>query len=97
MKYKIVFLPEASIDSEEIRKYLSQYYESTVISFFALLKKRLDSLKINPLLAQVYPERPSYRLLVAEEYLVFYKVDENKKLIEVHRILHGSRDIGRYI
>jgi len=97
VKYQIVFLPEARGDSEEIRQYLSQYYESTVRNFFSLLKNRIDSLKTNPFMAPVYPGRPSYRRLVVDDYLVFYKVDEDKKLIEIHRILHGSRDIGRYI
>ena len=97
MKYIIVFLPEAMEDSKDIRQYLSQYYESTVRNFFTLLKKRTDSLKSNPYIAQTYPERPSYRRMVVDDYLVFYKVDEDKKLIEIHRILHGSRDIGRFI
>ena len=97
MNYKAVFLPEARGDSEEIREYLSQYYESTVRNFFALLKKRINSIKSNPFIAPPYLERPSYRRLVVEDYLVFYKVDEDKKLIEIHRILHGSRDISRYV
>ena len=97
MKYKMVFLPEARADSEEIRQYLSRFHESTVRDFFALLKKRINALKSNPFIAQQYVERPSYRRLVVKDYLVFYKVNEGEKLIEVHRILHGSRNIRRYI
>ena len=97
MKYTVVFLPEARADSEEIRQYLSQYYESTVSNFFALLKERISYLKLNPSIAQSYADRPSYRRLVVDDYLVFYKVDEDRKLIGIHRILHGSRDVGRYI
>jgi addiction module RelE/StbE family toxin len=93
----MVFLPEAMADAEEIQRYLSQYYESTVRNFFTLLKGRIDTLKSNPYMAPAYPRRPEYRQLVVEDYLVFYKVDEDKKLIEIHRILHGSRDIGRFI
>ena len=97
MSYKAVFLPEAKTDSEEIQQYLSLYHESTVRNFFTLLKKRINSLKSNPFIAPLYLERPSYRRLVVEDYLVFYKVDKDKKLIEIHRILHGSKDISRYI
>jgi len=97
MKYKMIFLPEAEKDSQEIRQYLSQYYENTAQNFFALLKKRINMLKSNPLIAQVCQERPPYRRLVVESYILFYRVDEVKKLIEIHRILHGSMDIGRYI
>ena len=97
MKYKIVFLPEAKSDVKEIREYLSQYYESTVKNFFALLKKRTKNLKLNPYICQPYEERPSYRRLVIGDYLVFYKVDDEKKLIQIHRISHCRRDIGRYL
>ena len=97
MKYMIIFLPEALADSEEIRNYLSQYYHSTVTNFFAHLRKRTNSLKANPYIAPQHQEQPSYRKLVVGEYLVFYKVDEKKKQIKIHRILHGSRDISRYM
>jgi addiction module RelE/StbE family toxin len=97
MIYKVVFLPEAKSDSEEIKRYLSQYYKSTVKNFFALLKKRVNLLKTNPFLAPSCPERPSYRQLLVDEYLAFYKVNEDKQLIEIHRILHESKDIGRYV
>ena len=97
MKYKVVFLPEARADADEIMHYLSQYYQSTVISFFALLKKQISSLKSNHYIAQSYSEWPSYRRMLVADYLVFYKVDNASKMIEIHRILNGSRDIGRYI
>ena len=97
MKYKVVFLPEAMSDSYEIRLYLSQYYQSTFRNFFDLLKKRICILRDNPYIAQEYPDRPSYRRLVIENYVVFYKVNETTGTIEIHRILNGSRDISRYI
>ena len=97
MKYKIVFLSEAMEDSEEIRKYLSLYYKNTAKMFFTLLKERINLLRNNPQIAQRLPERSSYRRLVVDDYLVFNKVNDIKKQIEIHRILHGSKDIGRYI
>ena len=97
MKYKIAFLPEAKADAEEIRQYLSQYYESTVRNFFTMLKKRTNLLKSNPFMAPPYQDRPVYRQLVVEEYLVFYKVDEGNQSIKIHRILHESKEIDRYI
>jgi len=97
MKYKVVFLPEAMSDADEIRQYLSQYYSNTVRKFLDLLRKRIGTLRDNPHLAQAYPDRPSYRRLVVENYLVFYKVNEVTGIIEIHRILHGSRDISRYL
>ena len=97
MNYTLIFLPEADKDYDDIQLYLEQYYENTAVNFFKQLKKRIESLKTNPNIAPSYDKRPSYRKLIVEKYIVFYKVDEEKKRIEIHRILHGSRDIRRYI
>ena len=97
MIFKITYLPESRDDAIEIRKYLEQFYKGTGKKFFALLKKRINSLKSSPYLAQQYEEWPPYRRLVVGDYLVFYKVDEERNLVEIHRILHGSREIDRYL
>jgi toxin ParE1/3/4 len=39
--------------------------------------------------------RFNYRKMVVDDYLVFYVVLD--EAIEIHRILHGKRDIGRYL
>jgi len=36
-------------------------------------------------------------MLVVDDYLVFYMVVENVKCVEIHRILHSSRDIGQHL
>ena len=97
MKYELIFLPQARTDAEEVRKYLSQYYAGTAGRFFALLKKRISTLKTNPFICEQYHERPSYRKMVVNDYLVFYKVNDDQKRVEIHRILHGSRDIDRFL
>jgi len=37
------------------------------------------------------------RKIVISKYLVFYKVNDKKKTIEIYRILPGSWDIARYL
>jgi len=97
MKYRIEFLPEAQADAEEIRQYLLQFYENTPRKFFALLKTKINNLKSNPYLYSRHKERKSYRKFTVKDYLVFYKVNDEQQIIEIHRIIHGSRDISRYI
>ena len=97
MIYRVRYLPETVKDREEIRSDLAQYYESTVRDFFKLLKKRIAQLKKFPYSCPVYEDDPDYRKLVVGDYLVFYVVNEDDKFIEIHRIFHGSRDIGRYL
>jgi plasmid stabilization system protein ParE len=85
------------IDFEDIEAYLSQYDESAVKRFFALLKKKIAILKDFPYSCPVYEDDPDYRKLVVGDYLVFYMVDEDAKTVEIHRIFHGSRDIKRHL
>ncbi len=44
-KYKIVFLPDAADDRDEIKSYLVQFGEGSVERFFALLRKTTTNLK----------------------------------------------------
>ena len=97
MRYRVRYLPDTIRDREDIRAYLSQYYESTVKKFFSLLKEGIERLKEHPYSCPVYEDDPDYRRLVVGEYLVFYMIDEEKKFVEIHRIFHGSRDISRQL
>ena len=97
MKYRVKYLPETIIDRTEIRAYLAQWGENTVKKFFFLLKKKIERLKKFPYSCPVYEDDPDYRRLVVEEYLVFYIVNEEDKIVEIHRIFHGSQDISRQL
>ena len=93
MKYQIRFLSDAGTDWDDIRAYLSQFYESTATTFFRLLKQKIAQLKDFPYSCPVYEDDPDYRRLVVGDYLVFYRVNESDKLVEIHRIFHGARNI----
>jgi plasmid stabilization system protein ParE len=62
-----------------------------------LLKKKTSRLKDYPYSCPEYEDDPDYRRLVVGDYLVFYKVNEDDKTIEVHRILHGSQNIQKQL
>ena len=97
MSYSIKYLSETVTDREEIRKYLSQYYESTVKRFFSLLREKTAQLKEFPYSCPVYEDDHDYRRLVVGDYLVFYMVNEDDKTVEIHRIFHESQDIKQHI
>ena len=97
MTYTIKYLPLTVTDLECILAYLSQYYESTVTDFLVLLKEKTSRLKDYPYSCQEYEDDPDYRRLIVGDYLVFYKVKEDDKSIEIHRILHGSQNIQRQL
>jgi len=97
MKYQIKYLPDSAVDRSEIRDYLSQYYKSTIKNFFDLLRKKIARLKEFPYSCPIYEDDPDYRILVVGDYLVFYIVNEADRIVEIHRIFHGSQDIRRHL
>jgi len=97
MSYRLRYLSKTVEDREVIRTYLSQFYTGTEKRFFALLRKKTALLKEFPLSCPIYEDNSKYRKLVVGDYLVFYAVDESKKLVEVHRIIHGLQNIRERI
>ena len=95
---KIVMLPIAAKDLEDIVDYLVQFYESTAVQQYDRLGEKIHELAEFPEMYEVYPGgqfRQVYRRMPVDKYLVFYVVRDD--MIEIHRILHGSRDIHRYL
>ena len=97
MSYRVVFMTEAGRDVDDIEKYLSQYYASTVRNFFLQLEKQLETLETMPYMYPAYQEDPFFRKMIVNDYLLFYSVDDKRQLAIIHRIFHSSRDISRHI
>jgi plasmid stabilization system protein ParE len=97
MPYTVVFLSLARDDKVKIKSYLKQFYPSTPKKFITALKDRISALRDSPYMCPIYTHNPAYRKMVVAKYLVFYKVNDERKTIEIHRILPGSWDIARHI
>jgi len=97
MKYRLRFMEDTVTDREHIKAYLSQFYPGTVKRFFGLLKMKIARLKSFPYSCPEYDDVPDYRKLVVGDYLVFYIINEDIKTVDIHRILHGSRDISKHL
>ena len=97
MKYRLRYMEDTVTDREYIKVYLSQFYPGTVKRFFSLLKKKTARLKTFPYSCPEYEDVPDYRRLVVDDYLVFYIVNEELKTVDIHRLLHGSRDIRQHL
>ena len=93
MRYKAVYIEPAQQDVADIKSYLSQFYPSSPSKFLETLKTRVELLCDNPLLYAIYGENTAYRKMAVLDYLVFYKVLEDRGEIEIHRILYRMRDI----
>ena len=96
--HKIVTLPTAEQDLDDIVEYLGGFYPSTAIRQYDQIISAILSLEEYPNKFEVYKPgqfRYDYRKMVIGDYLVFYVVNDTE--VVIHRILHGKRDIGRYI
>jgi plasmid stabilization system protein ParE len=97
MSYTVVLKDNALADKRSIRAYLKQFYPGTPGKFLSSLKKQLRALADMPYMYPVWEDNPVYRkMLVQKNYLVFYKVKDEEKTIEIHRILPGSWDLARH-
>jgi plasmid stabilization system protein ParE len=97
MSYTVVYEDEAVLDQEDIAEYLSRYYPGTPRRFRAALDEHLSALEDMPYMYPVYQSNPAYRKMGVLDYLVFYQVNDAEQTIVIHRILHGSRDLERYL
>ena len=92
MSYKIEYIASFYMDVQLVMEFLSEY-PGKARRIFARTDKILRDLGEMPEMYPIYQEMPSFRFIVIEDYLVFYKVKKEEKLIEVHRLLYGRIDI----
>jgi addiction module RelE/StbE family toxin len=97
VKYSIRYLELAREGAKDIKAYLSQFYPSTPVKFLQSLKNRISALGDMPRMYEVYQDRKAYRKMTVSDYNVFYKIIEEKKIVEIHRVLHGKRDIAHHL
>ena len=96
--YKIEYLPLAAQDLVDIAAYINQKLcnPQAAEALANLLIKEIDNLSSFPYLHELYissyPLKHEYRKLTVKNYLVFYWIDEAKKLVTISRVLYGKRD-----
>jgi addiction module RelE/StbE family toxin len=92
MKYRVEYLSTFHADIRSVAAYLAEFPKKAS-RIFAKLDEALKALEQMPELHPVYHDIPSFRFLVVEEYLVFYKVMKRSGTVEIHRLLNGRMDI----
>ena len=50
-----------------------------------------------PAYQPIRPLKHEYRKILVQNYLMFYWVDEEKKLVTVARVVYAKRDYGRLL
>jgi addiction module RelE/StbE family toxin len=92
-KHKIHYLPIAQQDLLEIFDYIMSDNPKAAAEFINKIDKSISKLETYPRLGVVPKddrlEFMGYRMLVINNYLVFYVIKES--IVEIRRIIHGSR------
>ena len=93
-EYKIDYLPTAVSDLEEIIEYIQIDSPKAALNLVKKIDENISRLQDFPELGVVPKDRHlkkfGYRLLIIGNYLVFYVLIDD--IIEIRRIVHGSRN-----
>lgn len=96
--HRVVTLPQAERDLDNIITYLNGFYPGSALRQYDALVDAILSLEEYPNKFEEYKPGQfqfGYRKMVVGDYLVFYVVEDAE--VVIHRILHGSRDLSRYL
>jgi len=97
VRYSVKFMDSAVKDYNDIVEYLSQFYPSTPKNFLNELDVRVEQLKDFPYSYPVFRPIPRYRRAIVMKYVLFYKVFDNRGIVEIHRIIHTAQNIPEMI
>ncbi len=97
MRYDIKYMDSSLGDMASIKKYLSQFYSSTWTKAHTDIKRHISFLEKNPHGFPFYQDSGIYRKLVAGNYIVLYKINDEENKVEVHAVWHGSMNIEQHI
>jgi toxin ParE1/3/4 len=96
MTFRVRVVRRAQSDLVEIRDYLRLDAPELAERVVETLLQAIESLEHSPLRGarprDARLRRLGYRFLSKSSWLVFYKVDEAKSLVRVHRVLHARRE-----
>lgn len=101
--YKLEYLPIALQDIVEIVNYISHTLKNPEAasnlaeSFVAKAESLLIFPYKNPVCQLIRPLKHEYRKILVENYLIFYWVDEEKKLVTVARVIYAKRDYSNLL
>jgi len=98
-KYTLRYLPVAVDDLVSLFDWIANNSPGNAAAFLEKIDQRIRNLEAHPLLGHIPREEKlrhsGYRILVIESYLAFYII--RAKTVEIHRVIHGSRNLDDII
>lgn len=94
MDYNIKFYRRAEEDIHAIDDYLAENAPQADVKFMDHLRELVQLLKRFPFMGKKSEFLAgSRRIVLVYGYILFYRVNEDEKAIEILRVLHGKRRI----
>jgi len=91
----VIVLPRASADMLAIWDYISSDSPRAADRLVAAISAKFDQLRDYPEMGSPRPEvSPAMRLLVHGAYLILYRFDPQRAVVEIVAVVHGARDLG---
>lgn len=97
-KYKIQFSKDARKDLKDIYVYIKYSLQEPIIAkkLIDKIRKEIYKLEDNPIIYAIIKDeiikKREIRKIKVNNYIVFYKVEENKSIVEIVRIMYGRRN-----
>ncbi|MBP3831522.1 MAG: type II toxin-antitoxin system RelE/ParE family toxin [Clostridia bacterium] len=97
-KYKIQFSKDARKDLKDIYIYIKYSFQEPVIAkkLIDKIKKEIYKLEDNPTIYAIIRDeiikKREIRKVKVNNYIVFYRLEENNKIVEIVRIMYGRRN-----
>ncbi len=101
--YKLSYLPLANRDIVDAVNYIADglFAPKAALDLLDALDKSISRLKDFPYSCRVYqPVKPleqEYRIMTVKNYAIFYTVDEQKKLVEITRVIYAKRNLDNQL
>jgi plasmid stabilization system protein ParE len=89
--YQLLYTQRALKDLAEIIGHMADDDAEAAFRFGSSLLDHVGLLTRFPRMGSVIRKRPRVRKLLHSPFLVYYKVDEDKRVIEVVHFRHGAR------
>lgn len=96
--YKLEYLPSARRDMIEIVRYISKDLDNPAaadelaVALIEAAERLTDFPYSCPVYMPIKSLKHEYRKLLVKNYLMFYWVDEAKKIITIARVIYARRD-----
>lgn len=93
MAYKLIWSPASRDDLRDIISFISRDSPSRAESFAYRLIAETDKLQNFSEVGRVVPEYrdPTVREIIIRSYRIVYRVDHERKLVEIVRVWHAAR------